>query len=109
MYLHNNPGAVIALGNTLVHPHFKDGSALKTFDVVVANPPFSDKSWSTGLDPENVLEGLATVLAQRDDRGDVHPVVPEDYAIDNCSQRAVNFILSTHRRHEQWSGLRPRA
>ena len=62
----------------------------------------------TGLDPENVLEGLAAVLAQRDARGDVHPVVPTDYAIDNCSQRAVNFILSTHRRHEQWSGLRPR-
>ncbi len=57
MYLHNNPGAVIALGNTLVHPHFKDGSGLKTFDVVVANPPFSDKSWSTGLDPENDAYG----------------------------------------------------
>jgi type I restriction enzyme M protein len=24
---------------------------LKTFDYVVANPPFSDKRWSTGLDP----------------------------------------------------------
>ncbi len=63
----------------------------------------------TGLDPDNVLEGLAAVLAARDSRGDVHPVVPADYAIDNCSQRAVNFILSTHARHEQWSGLRPRA
>ncbi|MBW3084635.1 UDP-2,3-diacetamido-2,3-dideoxy-D-glucuronate 2-epimerase [Austwickia sp. TVS 96-490-7B] len=60
----------------------------------------------TGLDPENVVEGLRTVLAERDGDGRVHPVVPEDYAIDNCSQRAVNFILSTHRRHEQWSGLR---
>jgi type I restriction enzyme M protein len=26
---------------------------LKTFDYVVANPPFSDKRWSTGLDPLN--------------------------------------------------------
>ena len=29
-----------------------DGS-LKTFDFAVANPPFSDKAWSNGFDPEN--------------------------------------------------------
>ena len=51
MILHNNPGAVIVQGNTLANPKFKDGSALKTFDYVVANPPFSDKRWSTGIDP----------------------------------------------------------
>src|ERR1022692_2542811 len=51
MILHNNPTALIAQGNTLADPKFKDGDALKTFDYVVANPPFSDKRWSTGLDP----------------------------------------------------------
>jgi type I restriction enzyme M protein len=51
MILHNNPGALIVQGNTLADPKFKDGQALKTFDYVVANPPFSDKRWSTGLDP----------------------------------------------------------
>ena len=40
-------------GNTLADPKFKDGDTLKTFDYVVANPPFSDKRWSTGLDPLN--------------------------------------------------------
>jgi type I restriction enzyme M protein len=40
-------------GNTLTDPKFKDGDTLKTFDFVVANPPFSDKRWSTGLDPAN--------------------------------------------------------
>ena len=30
---------------------FKDVDRLKTFDYVVANPPFSDKRWSTGIDP----------------------------------------------------------
>lgn len=53
MILHNNPTALIAQGNTLTDPKFKDGETLKTFDYVVANPPFSDKRWSTGLDPEN--------------------------------------------------------
>jgi len=51
MILHNNAGALIAQGNTLTDPKFKDGDTLKTFDYVVANPPFSDKRWSTGLDP----------------------------------------------------------
>ncbi len=51
MILHDNPTALIAQGNTLTDPKFKDGDSLKTFDYVVANPPFSDKRWSTGLDP----------------------------------------------------------
>jgi type I restriction enzyme M protein len=54
MILHNNPTALIMQGNTLANPLFTDASGqLKTFDYVVANPPFSDKSWSTGLDPAN--------------------------------------------------------
>ena len=53
MILHNNPTALIAQGNTLTDPKFKEGGTLKTFDYVVANPPFSDKRWSTGLDPMN--------------------------------------------------------
>lgn len=50
MILHNNPTATIIQGNTLSTPKFLDSGALKTFDYVVANPPFSDKSWTTGLD-----------------------------------------------------------
>jgi len=51
MVLHNFPTADIVQGNTLTDPKFKDGETLKTFDYVVANPPFSDKRWSTGLNP----------------------------------------------------------
>ncbi|WP_353016179.1 N-6 DNA methylase [Mesorhizobium sp. M0854] len=51
MILHNAPTAMIMQGNTLTDPKFRDGDALKTFDYIVANPPFSDKRWSTGLDP----------------------------------------------------------
>ena len=49
MVLHNRPGAKIEQGNTLTDPKFLEGDTLKTFDYVVANPPFSDKRWSTGI------------------------------------------------------------
>src|SRR5438034_3307330 len=49
--LHDFPTANIASGGegTLVKPRFLDGEQLRTYDYVVANPPFSDKTWSTGL------------------------------------------------------------
>jgi len=52
MILHNCPTAVIVQDNSLSSPFFKqpDGS-LKTFDFVVANPPFSTKAWSIGFNP----------------------------------------------------------
>ena len=50
MILHDNPTASIAQGNTLTSPKFFDADMLKMFDYVVANPPFSDKRWSNGLD-----------------------------------------------------------
>ena len=49
MILHNNPTSIIERENTLSTPLFKDGNQLKTFDFVVANPPFSFKSWSNGI------------------------------------------------------------
>ena len=54
MILHDCPTAEIWKDNVLASPHFKspDGK-LKTFDFVVANPPFSFKAWSTGFDPNN--------------------------------------------------------
>jgi len=53
MILHDFPTASILSGNTLAAPKFKDGERLRTYDYVVANPPFSDKTWSTGLTPSN--------------------------------------------------------
>jgi len=49
MILHDFPTASILSGNTLAAPKFKDGEQLRTYDYVVANPPFSDKTWTTGL------------------------------------------------------------
>ena len=54
MILHGHPTAELWRGNTLSSPHFKNkDGGLKTFDFSVANPPFSAKAWSNGLDPEH--------------------------------------------------------
>lgn len=53
MWLHGEPTAVIKKGqSTLSNPLFTDNGALKTFDYVVANPPFSYKAWRNGCTPE---------------------------------------------------------
>jgi type I restriction enzyme M protein len=57
MILHNNPTAIIMRENTLSTPRFLDNEQLKTFDFAVANPPFSFKSWSNGVDTDNDMYG----------------------------------------------------
>ena len=53
MILHDNATADIRHGNTLAAPDFTEDDRLRTFDFAVANPPFSDKAWTNGLNPEN--------------------------------------------------------
>ena len=52
MILHGHPTAELRRGNTLAAPSFRNKDKnLKTFDFAVANPPFSAKAWSNGLNP----------------------------------------------------------
>jgi type I restriction enzyme M protein len=52
MVLHDATTAEIWQDNTMANPYFRDAAGgLKTFDFVVANPPFSSKTWTTGFDP----------------------------------------------------------
>jgi type I restriction enzyme M protein len=54
MILHGCPTAEIWKDNVLSNPHFKERDGrLKTFDFIVANPPFSFKSWTTGFNASN--------------------------------------------------------
>jgi len=68
MILHGHPDAELWRDNTLANPHFRADTraahggtsnaatgapALRTFDYAVANPPFSTKSWTSGVDPVN--------------------------------------------------------
>jgi type I restriction enzyme M protein len=57
MWLHGKPEAEIKKGqSTISSPLFID-NGLKTFDYVVANPPFSYKAWRNGFDPDHDLYG----------------------------------------------------
>lgn len=56
LYLHNMR-ADIRRGDTLVDPkHLNEDGSLKVFDRVIANPPFSAKSWWTPLELESENE-----------------------------------------------------
>lgn len=74
MILHGHPTAEIWQDNTLSSPYFKDADgSLKTFDFAVANPPFSSKAWSNGLNP-------AKDEFQRFDGYGIPPAKNGDYA-----------------------------
>lgn len=52
LVLHNKGAGEIAKGSTITAPKYKNENnpeLLKTFDYIVVNPPFSDKSWMDGI------------------------------------------------------------
>lgn len=54
MILHGAETATIIADNTLSRPFYKEeNGSLKKFDYVVANPPFSLKSWSNGVNVDS--------------------------------------------------------
>ncbi|MBK5966828.1 type I restriction-modification system subunit M [Thiocystis minor] len=71
MVLHDCPEAEIWQANSLAAPHFKhsDGN-LKTFDYLVANPPFSNKNWTSGLNAASDLYGRFEYGIPPDKNGD---------------------------------------
>lgn len=61
MWLHNVTTSQINSGeSTISKPHFTDknnSNSLRTFDYVVANPPFSTSNWRSGFVPEQDVFG----------------------------------------------------
>jgi UDP-N-acetylglucosamine 2-epimerase (non-hydrolysing) len=55
----------------------------------------------TGIQPDEVVEALASIHELREVRE-----APLEYQVRNTSSRVANFILSTSKRHREWSGLR---
>lgn len=60
MVLHNKPWITILSGNTFSNPRFldeKNSSELRKFDYIVANPPFSMKNWTSGVQEYGRFDG----------------------------------------------------
>lgn len=76
MFLHGSPTAEIRQGNTLSSPKFLVDGDLQRFDFIVANPPFSDKKWSMGLD---ISTTDADIYGRFEDFG-IPPSKQGDYA-----------------------------
>lgn len=74
MILHNSADADIAPGgqSTLANPYFKgdDDSTLKTFDFVVANPPFSLKAWTNGVESPDRYSRFDSFVTPPEKNGD---------------------------------------
>ncbi len=66
MYIHGVSTADIANDDTINAPVFKEGTALKQFDYIVANPPFSLKSWRKGASVNDTYERWGTVRVDRE-------------------------------------------
>ncbi len=62
MILHDNEDADIRKGDTITGPQLLSGTELRTFDFAVANPPFSVKSWSNGLENDFDRFGVRSIL-----------------------------------------------
>lgn len=60
----------------------------------------------TGLHAEDVVAAVQVSMDSGYTREGVSQLTPEDYLIDNTSERTVKFILSTAHRHHQWEGIR---
>lgn len=61
----------------------------------------------TGLDADDVVAAVRLAMDSGYTREGVGHLTPDDYLIDNTSERTVKFILSTAHRHHSWAGIRP--
>ncbi|MBN2797286.1 MAG: type I restriction-modification system subunit M [Clostridia bacterium] len=91
MLLHEARGAIIYKGDVIREPKNLEGATLKTFDKVIANPPFSLKNWgiefaqnntyhrfSYGVPPQSYgdLAFVEHMIASLNSKGKMATVVP---------------------------------
>ncbi|TES92695.1 MAG: SAM-dependent DNA methyltransferase [Candidatus Cloacimonadota bacterium] len=46
LYIHGIRNALLTFGDTLLYPKFKEGEGVKTFDMVIANPPWNQDGYN---------------------------------------------------------------
>lgn len=66
MYVHGVSDPELANDDTLNAPYFHEGTTLTQFDYVVANPPFSLKSWRKAAHVNDIYERWGTVRTNRE-------------------------------------------
>ncbi|QFQ30678.2 UDP-N-acetylglucosamine 2-epimerase (non-hydrolyzing) [Janibacter melonis] len=60
----------------------------------------------TGLHTDDVVAAVRLAMGSGYRREGISHLTPDDYLIDNTSERTVKFILSTAHRHHDWEGIR---
>lgn len=60
----------------------------------------------TGLEVDEVVAAVQVAMSSAYMRDGVSGLTPDDYLINNSSERTVKFILSTVGRHHAWAGIR---
>jgi UDP-N-acetylglucosamine 2-epimerase (non-hydrolysing) len=58
----------------------------------------------TGVQQDVVLQAVRAVMQQH--KNEQVPPVPDDYMVENVSQRVVNLIIGTARLSNQWDGIK---
>jgi len=104
MFLHGVFNADIQKGDTLRDPQHTEGGELRTFDRVIANPPFSLKKWgrnasyndpygrySYGIPPKNVgdLAFIQHMIASINAEGKMGVVAPHGVLFRGASEKKI--------------------
>ncbi|WP_047986088.1 type I restriction-modification system subunit M [Ornithinibacillus californiensis] len=104
MLFHFAKGADIRKGDTIRNPMHTEGGVLKTFDVILANPPFSLKNWgveeaesdaynrfSYGIPPKSYgdLGFVSHMVASMNQKGKLGTVVPHGVLFRGGSERKI--------------------
>jgi type I restriction enzyme M protein len=104
MLLHGAKGAQIEKGDTIREPKHTECGALKTFDKVLANPPFSLKNWGLeeasadeyhrfiyGLPPKSYgdLAFVSHMVASLNGKGKMASVVPHGVLFRGGAEQAI--------------------
>lgn len=122
MFLHNIEDFNIVKGDTLNNPVFFENDELKTFDIVIANPPFSLKQWgydkwtsdpygrNIGVNPPESNGDYAWVLhmlKSLDDKGKMAVVLPQGVLFRKAAEGKIRKQLLKNDWIETIIGLAP--
>ncbi len=70
MLLHGIQNPHIEQGDTINNPKFKNAGGLQTFDVCIANPPFSNKKWFGDAGEDDIYHRWSEALCPPKKNGD---------------------------------------